>query len=81
MTQTPATDSANKADIRNAGINGNNTADLLGRLNDDVLLKHPDLVVLMVGTNDMLSPEKGIILELYEENYQKIIGEIKPHAF
>lgn len=73
----------NKSDeiiVTNAGVNGNNTSDLLLRLHSDVLSKHPQLVVLMIGTNDMLSPDNRISLQLYKENYQKLISEIKMHA-
>jgi lysophospholipase L1-like esterase len=66
--------------IRNEGINGNTTVDLLSRLGQDVLSKHPDLVILMAGTNDMLNEDKRMSLELYKENYQRLITEIKKHA-
>lgn len=66
--------------ITNAGVNGHNTSDLLQRMGSDVLSAHPQLVVLMVGTNDMLSPEKRIPVELFEKNYQKLITEIKKHS-
>lgn len=71
---------ANEIFITNAGINGNNTADLLLRLHSDVISQNPQLVLLMVGTNDMLSPDKRISLDLYKENYQKLIYEIKKHS-
>ena len=63
--------------VFNAGINGNNTADLLARLDRDVWEKSPQLVLLMVGTNDMLNEGNWLSLEAYEENYQLLISRIK----
>ena len=37
----------------NAGINGHTTADMLARLNHDVIDLHPDRVIMLVGTNDI----------------------------
>lgn len=71
---------SDKVIITNAGVNGNNTADLLLRLEKDVLSRKPQLVVLMIGTNDMLNLRNKISIKLYEENYQKLINEIKRHA-
>lgn len=66
--------------VANAGYNGNNTADLLLRLNKDVLSKKPDVVVLMIGTNDMLNLRNKLSVKAYEENYQKLITLLKKHA-
>jgi lysophospholipase L1-like esterase len=38
--------------VRNAGVPGNTTAQMLARLNHDVLAYNPDVVTLMGGTND-----------------------------
>ncbi|MEI7437651.1 MAG: GDSL-type esterase/lipase family protein [bacterium] len=40
--------------MMNAGISGNTTANLLGRLEGDVLEVHPHLVVVTVGGNEFL---------------------------
>ncbi|MEV0546123.1 SGNH/GDSL hydrolase family protein [Nocardia salmonicida] len=37
----------------NAGVNGNTVADLLGRVDTDVVRCRPDAVVVLVGTNDV----------------------------
>ncbi|MGF7080167.1 GDSL-type esterase/lipase family protein [Mucilaginibacter sp. UYCu711] len=66
--------------IFNTGVNGHNTADLLFRLDEDVLSKNPQLVLLMVGTNDMLSDANILTYKAYEANYQLLITRIKPHA-
>jgi lysophospholipase L1-like esterase len=66
--------------IINAGINGHNTADLLFRLDADVTSHQPDLVIMMVGTNDMLNDKNVLSDEMYESNYQQLITQIKKHA-
>lgn len=38
----------------NAGVNGNTTAQMLARLDDDVLSRDPDTVFVLGGTNDLL---------------------------
>lgn len=63
-------------EVINAGIGGNNTADLLARIEKDCLAHRPDLVVLMVGTNDMNS-RKYLPLDTYQKNLQQIIDKIK----
>ena len=39
----------------NKGVSGNRTSDLLTRWNADVVALHPDAVVLMIGTNDVIN--------------------------
>ncbi|HMI03625.1 MAG TPA: GDSL-type esterase/lipase family protein [Pedobacter sp.] len=63
--------------VINAGINGNNTADLLSRVDKDVLKSSPDLVILMVGTNDMLNERNRLNLTEYKNRYQQLINTIK----
>ncbi len=58
--------------VVNAGIGGNNTIDLLARIDKDCLSHKPDLTVLMIGTNDMNSV-KYVPLEQYKQNLEKII--------
>lgn len=53
--------------VINAGIGGNNTIDLLKRIEKDCLSKNPKLTILMVGTNDMNSV-KHVPLKDYENN-------------
>jgi lysophospholipase L1-like esterase len=69
-----------KVIITNAGQNGNNTTELLARLDKDVLSKTPQLVVMMVGTNDMLNMRNKLSVKQYEENYQLLINKIKKHV-
>ena len=62
--------------VINAGIGGNNTADLLARIEQDCLQQKPDLVILMAGTNDMNS-KKFIPLPDYEKNMLQMISMMK----
>ncbi|GAA4311796.1 SGNH/GDSL hydrolase family protein [Compostibacter hankyongensis] len=62
--------------VINAGVGGDNTRDLLRRIDKDCLAQRPGLVVLMVGTNDMNS-RKYVPLEEYRENLVKIIKMVK----
>ncbi|WP_372771912.1 SGNH/GDSL hydrolase family protein [Mangrovibacterium sp.] len=66
-----------EAQVINAGIGGNNTVNLLARLDSDVLTKQPDLVILMVGTNDMLNSNKMITYSDYTENLTLIVEKIQ----
>ncbi len=62
--------------VINAGVGGNNTADLLKRIDKDCLAHKPALTVLMIGTNDMNS-RKHIPLPQYRENLSALIEKIK----
>lgn len=53
--------------VFNAGVGGNNTVDLLNRIEKDCLALKPKLTILMVGTNDMNSV-KYVPLKYYEKN-------------
>lgn len=66
-----------RGQVINAGVSGNNTQDLLNRLEADVLDHNPDLVILMAGTNDMLNPNKMLSYETYETNLLKLVETIK----
>lgn len=61
--------------VINSGIGGNNTKDLLDRIDKDCLAYKPDLTVLMIGTNDMNS-KKYVPIEQFEKNLQTIIDII-----
>ncbi|MBS0026689.1 GDSL-type esterase/lipase family protein [Chitinophaga sp. 22321] len=61
--------------IINAGIGGNNTADLLARMDKDCLSHQPDLTILKIGTNDMNSL-KHIPLPQYEKNLREIVSRL-----
>ena len=42
--------------ILNKGISGNKTGDLLNRINEDVLSENPDVVIILIGINDIWHP-------------------------
>ncbi|MFY0652434.1 MAG: esterase [Cyclobacteriaceae bacterium] len=65
------------AQVVNAGVGGNTTKDLLNRIDRDVLNQEADLVILMVGTNDMLNSKKMITYQEYQKNLEEIIQSIK----
>ncbi len=65
------------AQVINAGVGGNTTTGLLHRLGQDVLVHQPDLVILMVGTNDMLNSKKLISYQEYRKNIEEIVRRIK----
>ncbi len=66
----------NETLLINAGKGGNNTDDLLLRLEKDCLSHRPELTILIVGTNDMHS-QKYIPLEKYERNLCELVLKIK----
>lgn len=57
----------------NAGIAGDTTDGLLHRLHY-TLDKHPDIVILMIGINDLL---QGQYIETMQNNYLKIFEALK----
>jgi lysophospholipase L1-like esterase len=61
--------------VINAGIGGNNTVEMLARIEKDCLSHHPDLTILMAGTNDMNS-RKHVPLEAYEKNMRDMVNMI-----
>ncbi len=63
--------------VINAGVGGNTTRDLLKRIDRDVLEHRPDLVILMVGTNDMLNSKKMIGYGEYASNVEVLMKKIK----
>ncbi|MFD6472357.1 SGNH/GDSL hydrolase family protein [Streptomyces anulatus] len=58
----------------NAGHNGNTSADLLGRIDSDVVACDPNAVTLLIGTNDV---RDGVPLEEYRDNLTTIVERIK----
>lgn len=62
--------------VINSGIGGNNTVDLLQRIDRDCLAHQPELTVLMIGTNDMNS-RKYVPLDQYRGNLATLIEKIQ----
>lgn len=69
-----------KYTVMGAGIGGNKVYDLYLRLEDDVLNKKPDLVVIYVGINDVWhkqSSHTGTDYDKYLKFYQALINKIQ----
>jgi lysophospholipase L1-like esterase len=65
------------AQLINAGVGGNTSSELLARIEQDVLSHNPDLVIVMVGTNDMLNSRKMATYEEYALNLEAIVKLLK----
>ena len=64
----------------NLGISGNQTADLVARLQSDFINIQPDLVSIMIGINDTwhrAENRKWLGNDVFEANYRKVLSEIK----
>lgn len=63
----------------NRGISGNTLNDLAGRWQKDALALQPDLVSILVGTNDVdraLGEGKTIDLAAWEKKYRELLDEV-----
>ena len=63
-----------------AGIGGNKVYDLYLRMEDDVLAKNPDVVIIYIGVNDVwhkASSGTGTDADKFEKFYQAIINKLK----
>ncbi|MFJ3877107.1 SGNH/GDSL hydrolase family protein [Streptomyces sp. NPDC090077] len=58
----------------NAGVNGNTSADLLQRVDADVVACDPHAVTLLIGTNDV---RDGVPVDQYEDNLGAIVDRIR----
>lgn len=59
-------------DVLNKGAPGNSSSDLLHRVEEDVLSEHPDVCVILVGTNDLLNTSKMVALSNYIHNIRSL---------
>ena len=60
----------------NRGISGNRVPDLEARWPDDTIALHPQLLSILIGVNDLLSPgERAVTLEQFEAGYDKLLAE------
>ena len=67
-------------DFTGAGVSGNKVYDLFLRLEDDVLNKNPDLVVIYIGVNDVwhkVSAGTGTDPDRFERFYLAILKKLK----
>ncbi|WP_027067676.1 SGNH/GDSL hydrolase family protein [Maribacter sp. Hel_I_7] len=65
------------AQVFNEGVAGNTSIDLEKRIETDVLNRGAHLVIVMVGTNDMLNSKKMLDYSAYEKHLKSIVGTIK----
>jgi lysophospholipase L1-like esterase len=70
---------ANNYELIGAGIGGNKVYDLYLRLEDDVLSKSPDKVVIWVGVNDVWHKAMGTGTDIdkFEKFYEAIIKKLE----
>ncbi len=68
---------SNQRQVLNRGVNGDNSFDLLHRLQPDVLNHQPDWVVIMVGTNDALNAGKLVAPVTYRSNLVQLVNCLK----
>ncbi len=71
---------ANNYDFVGAGIGGNKVYDLYLRLEDDVLSKNPDIVIIYVGVNDVWHKRSygtGTDADKFEKFYTAIIKKLQ----
>lgn len=61
--------------IVNAGVRGSTTHDALLRINRDVLNQNPSIVVIELGSNDLL---EHVDSEVTKRNLELILSKIKP---
>lgn len=61
----------------NAGVNGDTTAGLLARVADDVIAPDPDVVAVLVGTNDV---RDGVPLEQSRANITALVDRVTAEA-
>ncbi|HZI55008.1 MAG TPA: SGNH/GDSL hydrolase family protein, partial [Chitinophagaceae bacterium] len=68
-----------KYELIGAGIGGNKVYDLYLRMEDDVLLKSPQVVVIFIGINDVWHKTAGIGTDIvkYENFYVAIIKKLQ----
>ena len=70
----------NQYELIGSGISGNKVYDLYLRLEDDVLNKNPDVVVIYIGVNDVWHKalrQTGTDPDKFEKFYQAIINKLK----
>ena len=64
----------------NRGVGGETTADLLKRIQEDVIDEHPDVVVLEVGINDVwrrFALGQVVTPEEFRANYTQLVKQLK----
>ena len=60
-------------EVFNAGFPGDTTLELLKKFQRDVAVREPDLVVLLIGSNDMLYPGHMLTIGEYCKNLNTLL--------
>lgn len=71
---------ADQYELIGAGIGGNKVYDLYLRMDDDVLAKNPDIVVIWIGVNDVWHKQSfgtGTDADKFEKFYNAIIKKLQ----
>jgi lysophospholipase L1-like esterase len=71
---------ANQYELLGAGVGGNKVYDLYLRMDDDVLAKNPDVVVIWIGVNDVWHKSSfgtGTDADKFEKFYLAIIKKLQ----
>ena len=79
-SMTKAEKLSDRYEFAGAGIGGNKIYDLYLRMDDDVLAKNPDIVLIYVGVNDVWHKSSfgtGTDPDKFEKFYQAVINKIK----
>ncbi|WP_102408014.1 SGNH/GDSL hydrolase family protein [Parabacteroides bouchesdurhonensis] len=69
----------NHTEVINRGIPGNTSAQLLSRIQKDVIDEQPDLVIILVGTNDLLNTQKIVPIETFHRNIETLADTLLKH--
>ena len=62
------------AEVINAGVGGQTSGMIISRYKRDALNKNPDLIVLLVGTNDSINSNAAVSLDIFKRNLLKLVN-------
>lgn len=81
LLQTSFQNPKNPIEVLNAGIGGERTDQALKRLNQDVIAKKPDIVIIMYGANDSYvdigKTEPRLSQREFRQNLQQIVERLQ----
>ncbi|MBK9713732.1 MAG: SGNH/GDSL hydrolase family protein [Kouleothrix sp.] len=72
---------AGQARVVNAGVNGDTTLNLLGRVERDVIALQPDAVVILAGLNDLTTAYGWRSNRVYYRTVKRVRVELTPRRF
>lgn len=76
-TSAPTAETSRSPVVINAGHGGDNTRNLLARVDRDVISAKPSLVILLVGGNDFLNSKNAVPEAQYRSNLLELVTRIK----